>query len=206
MWKRTALTLALLVTATAAFAKLPASGAESRSFAPGGSVHFSVPVGTITIHPSAQNRIQLQYSVHPDKNGPAAPVNDLSLDFQVHDGTATIRFVDPQEHHQKEPSVDVVLELPAHTNLDLEIGVGKMTLAPGWQGNVHIKAGVGDIVVHGATRANLQSLDASAGVGGIHSTDWGEGHGFVSHSLHARGSGSGHLSAEVGVGSLRFEP
>lgn len=84
--------------------------------------------------------------------------------------------------------------------------MGKLTLLSGWRGTVHIKAGVGDIVVHGATRATLHSLDASAGVGGIHSTDWGDGHGFVGHSLHAGGAGSNHLSAEVGVGSLHFEP
>ena len=204
MWKRTGLVLALL--SAAAFAKLPASGSETRPFAPGGAILLSVPVGKITVHPTTGSRIQLQYTVHPDKNGPAASVEDMSLEFQVQDHHAAIRFVDQQEHHQKEPSIDVVLEIPAQTDLDLQIGVGKMTLISGWQGRVHMKAGVGDIVVHGATRSRLQSLDASAGVGHIHSTDWGDGHGFVSRVLHANGVGSGHLSAEVGVGSLRFEP
>ena len=204
MWKRTGLFLALL--SATALAKLPATGTETRPFASGGTLQLSVPVGKISVHPTAGNRIQLQYTVHPDKDGPAAPVGDMSLDFQVQGSHATIRFIDQQEHHQKEPSVDVVLEIPSHTNLDLQIGVGKMTLASGWQGNVHMKAGVGDIIVQGANRANLQSLDASVGVGRIHSTDWGEGHGFVGHFLHGVGSGSGHLSTEVGVGSLHFEP
>jgi hypothetical protein len=204
MWIRSLLLSALLVTVAAA--ALPATGSETRPFASGGTLQLSVPVGKMTIHPGTQNQIRLQYTVHPDKNGPAAAVNDMALKFDVRDGHASIRFMDQEKHRQKEPSVDVILEVPARTNLDLQIGVGKMTLVSGWQGNVHMKAGVGDIVVHGATRSQIQSLDASAGVGSIHSTDWGDGEGFVSHTLHARGSGSNRVSVEVGVGSLRLEP
>lgn len=140
MWQRSGILVAFLGTVAAA--RLPATGTETHSFAPGGPVTLFLPVGTVTVHPGQQNRILLRYVVHPDHDGLPAPSDSMTLDFQVQQNSAEIRFNDPEKPGKHEPTVNIVLEAPAHTHLDLRVGVGKMMLASGWRGDLQLRVGV----------------------------------------------------------------
>jgi len=205
MWKLICILGLLLGTLTAA--SLPQSGTETRAFAPGGTLKLSLPVGSVDIRPGQDTKIVLHYFVRPPHHIFSDSGSRLvDLDFQVHGSDATVQLSYPDKGGNDHPSVDVILEVPARTSLDIELGVGKMTLAAGLQGDQHLKDGVGDIIVHGADRNRVATLDASTGVGSVHGGAWGDGQGFVAHELHGQGTGTYHLHAETGVGSVRIDP
>lgn len=197
-----------LLLASFAAAVVPQTGFATKTFDPGGRLKVRLPVGTITVQSGQRNKIAVHYFVRPNKHATRVPqVTPVRLDFQVHGKNATIQFSEPDKDGKDDPSIDVVVEVPTRTNLDLGLGVGKMTLDAGWAGDLHLNAGVADIVLYGGDQNRIATLDASVGVGGIEGV-WGKGQHreFVGSVLHVRGRGTYHVKARVGVGSIHIDP
>jgi len=170
---------------------------DSREFISGGYVHVRFSVGDIHIKRGDSEKIKLQYTV---KSRRESNVKDAHVDFNVKGKDATIELHAPSSNTE----IDVELEVPANTNLDVHQKVGDMTIDR-IDGDKDLDLGVGDIRVVGAEQSAFRLVRASTGIGDVNSGGYGETRGWLGKTLKYRGDGKYELRAHVGVGDIRLE-
>jgi hypothetical protein len=170
---------------------------DAREFVSGGYVHVRLSVGDLHIKRGDSAKIKLQYTV---KSRRESNVKDSHVDFDVKGNDASIEFHAPSSNTE----VDVELEVPANTNLDVHGKVGDMTI-DNIDGDKDLDLGVGDIRVIAARQSAYKLVRASTGIGDVNSDGYGETSGWLGKTLKYRGDGKYELRAHVGVGDIRLE-
>jgi hypothetical protein len=102
-------------------------------------------------------------------------------------------------------SIRARLELPKHLAVEVDMGVGEVSVA-GVEADVEVDTGVGEVTVE-AREAHFRSVKMDTGVGEVTLEVGGrtvEGSGFVGgHLSWRRGPGQGHIEVDTGVGEIR---
>lgn len=170
---------------------------DSREFVSGGYVHVRLSVGDVHIKRGDSAKIKVQYTVksHRESN-----VKEARFDFDVKGNDANIEF----HTRSSNTEVDVEVEVPANTNLDVHAKVGDMTI-DNIDGDKDLDLGVGDIRVIAAGQSAYKLVRASTGIGDVNSDGYGETSGWLGKTLKYRGDGKYELRAHVGVGDIRLE-
>jgi hypothetical protein len=170
---------------------------DGREFVASGFVHVRLSVGDLHIRRGNTDKIGLRYTIksHHERN-----VKDAHVDFDVHGNDATIEFHAPSGANTE---FDVELEVPEKTNLDVHDKVGDVTVDD-VEGDKDLTLSVGDIRVSDG-REGYRLVNASAGIGDVHSDGYGETSGWLGKTLKYRGEGKYELRAHVGVGDIHLD-
>ena len=150
----------------------------------------------IHIRRGEPNKIRLHYTV---KSRHEHNVKDTRVDFDVRGNEANIEFHAPGNNTQ----VDVELEIPQNTNLDVHAKVGDMTVE-GVDGDKDLTLNVGDIRVN-AEHPAYRLVNASTSIGDVNSDGYGETKGWLGKTLKYHGEGKYELRAHVSVGDITLE-
>jgi DUF4097 and DUF4098 domain-containing protein YvlB len=169
---------------------------DAREFVAGGYVHVRLSVGDVHIKRGDDSKIRLEYTV---KSRRESNVKEARVDFDVRGNAATLEFHAPSSNTE----IDVELEVPANTNLDVHAKVGDITVER-IEGDKDLDLGVGDIRV-AAQQASYKLVRASTGIGDVDSDSYGESSGWLGKTLKYHGDGKYELRAHVGVGDIRLE-
>ena len=170
---------------------------EASEFSPGGVLHLRLCVGDVRIKPSQSNKISLHYTV---KSRSESHIKDAHVDFQVHGRDANIEFHAPTSGNTQ---VDVELEVPQNTNLDVHEKVGDLTVED-IEGDKDLQLGVGDIRV-AVGRSAYHLVRASTSIGDVSGIGYGETSGWLGKTLKYHGDGKYELRAHVSVGDITLE-
>jgi hypothetical protein len=169
---------------------------DSREFVSGGSVHVRSTVGNLHIKRGDSNMIRLEYRVRSRSEN---SVKETTADIDVRGKDATIEFHSPSSGNT---NIDVELEVPLNTNLDVHEKVGDITIDK-LEGDKDVELGVGDIRV-ATEHSTYKMVRANTGIGDVHSSGYGETSGWLGKSLKYRGEGKYELRAHVGVGDIHL--
>lgn len=170
---------------------------EARDFASGGSVRVRMTVGDLRIRRGDSDKIRLEYTV---KSRREKNVKEATVEINIRGKDATIEFHAPSSGNT---NFKVELEVPQNTNLDVNEKVGDVRIE-NVEGDKYLDLGVGDVrVAIGKARYSL--VNASTGVGDVHSDGYGETTGWLGKTLKYRGDGKYQLRAHVGVGDIHLE-
>lgn len=170
---------------------------DARDFVAGGLVHVRLSVGDMHIKRGDTNKISLRYTV---KSRHEQNVKEAKVDFDVRGTDATIEFHAPSGGNTE---IDVELEVPQNSNLEVHEKVGDVTVEE-VEGDKDLSLGVGDIRVTNE-RAGYRTVNASAGIGDVNGDGYGETSGWLGKSLKYHGEGKYELRAHVGVGDIHLE-
>lgn len=180
--------IAILLTLVAAPAALADNWSKTWNVSAPPRFHLVTGYGTVTIHQvegnSARAVVNTDYwHIDPSEVGITESQSGNSIDVQIHT---------PEQHsswfHWRSPRVEIEIDVPAHSNLDLETGFGDFT-ASGLQAKSRLDTGFG----HVRLTDYDGSLDAESGFGDM-TTDGR----FDSLQLK---TGFGHIDARVAQGS-----
>jgi hypothetical protein len=173
---------------------------EVRDFVAGGRIHVRLKVGDVHIHPGASNRIGVHYTV---KSGSESHVKDSRLSIDIHGNIADLDFHTTGNNTQ----VDVDLEIPQNSNLDVHEKVGDLTVDR-IVGDKDLELAVGDIRITGDD-SSYRFVDASTSIGDVNGDVNGSGSdevsGFLGKTLKHRGDGKYELRAHVSVGDITLQ-
>jgi len=170
---------------------------DSRDFVSGGYLHVRMTVGDLHIKHSDSTKIRLQYTV---KSRRERNVKEARVDFDIHGNDANIEFHSPMGGNT---DLDVELEVPGNTNLEVHQKVGDLTIDD-IVGDKDLNLGVGDLRI-ATGHAGYRMVNATTGVGDVNSDGYGETSGWIGKTLKYRGDGKYQLRAHVGVGDIKFE-
>lgn len=168
----------------------------AHEFVSGGMLHVHARVGDLRIKRGDSDAIHLTYTV---KSRLERYVKEASVDLDVRGRDATIEVHTGGENTQ----VDLELEVPSNTNLDLHEKVGDVTV-DNIEGDKEIDLAVGDIRVE-RDPARYRLVHAKAGIGDVNGNGYGETSGWLGKTLRYQGEGKYELRASVGVGDINLE-
>ncbi len=170
---------------------------DAREYTSGGFVHVRLTEGDMHIKRGDTNKISLHYTV---KSRHEKNVKEARVDFDIRGNDATIQFHAPTGGNTQ---FDVELEVPQTTNIDVHAKVGDVTLEE-VEGDKDLSLGVGDLRVSNE-RAGYRVVNASTGIGDVHSDGYGETSGWLGKTLRYHGEGKYELRAHVGVGDIHLD-
>jgi hypothetical protein len=173
------------------------SHSEVRDFVSGGMLHVRLSVGDLHITRGDSNKIRLQYTVKSRSEG---RVKEARVDIDIHGRDASIEFHTPSSGNT---NVDVELEIPQATNLDVHEKVGDLTVE-NIEGDKDLELGVGDIRI-AVGREAYHLVRASTSIGDVNGDGYGEVSGWLGKTLKYHGDGKYELHAHVGVGDINLE-
>jgi len=192
-----ALSLLLVPFASASDWNYEETHTDARDFAAGGMVHVQLNVGDLHIRRGDSSKIHLTYTV---KSRHENHLKDARVNFDVRGNDASLEFHVPTGSNTQ---IDVELEVPQNTNLDVHAKVGDVTVE-NVDGDKDLSLGVGDIRIANE-RAGYRLVNASAGIGDVNGDGYGETSGWLGKTLKYRGDGKYELRAHVGVGDINLE-
>lgn len=170
---------------------------EVRDFAAGGMVHIRLSVGDLHIKRGDSGKIRVHYTI---KSRRESRVKDSNVAIDTHGRDANIEFHAPAGGNT---SIDVELEVPPNTNLDVHEKVGDL-IVKNVEGDKDLDLGVGDIRVE-AGRSNYHLVRASSGIGDVSGEGYGESSGWLGKTLKYQGDGKYELRAHVSVGDISLD-
>jgi hypothetical protein len=150
----------------------------------------------VHIRRSGSNQIRARYTVSSRSEN---HVKDARLDIDIHGNTADLDFHAPGHNTE----IDVELEVPQNSNLDVHDRVGDLTI-DGIEGDKDLDLGVGDIRIAGNDSA-YRSVRASTSIGDVNGSMHGgrdEVSGWLGKTLKYQGEGKYDLHAHVSVGDI----
>ena len=170
---------------------------DARDFAAGGMVHVQLNVGDLRIRRGDSSKIHLSYTI---KSRRESHLKDARVDFDVRGNDASLEFHVPTGSNTQ---IDVELEVPQNTNLDVHAKVGDLTVE-NVEGDKDLSLGVGDIRIANE-HSGYRLVNASTGIGDVNGDGYGETSGWLGKTLKYRGDGKYELRAHVGVGDIHLE-
>lgn len=170
---------------------------EVRDFVAGGLIRVHLRVGDVHIRPASSNQIRVHYTV---KSRHESNVKDARLDIDIHGNNADLDFHAPGNNTQ----VDVELEIPKNSNLDVHEKVGELRVDD-IEGDKELELGVGDMQITG-NDSEYRFVNASTSIGDVSGSLDGsprdDASGFLGKTLKYHGNGKYELRAHVSVGDI----
>lgn len=204
----------LLLAFPALLAAASASAATRRTLAESipadaiRQVSLEAAVGDVVVRPSADRQIHVRVDLKArdgfwgEGKEDRRQVEEATLSATVV-GDRLRLSVDAPRRDDRRFSEDWTVEIPAATDLDLETGVGDVSIE-GLAGALDLELGVGDITVNGRD-ADFGEIDLSCGVGETTLRQPGGRRirdGVLGNEVESSGSGRAPLRVEVGVGDV----
>jgi len=197
----------LLLVLAAPFAAAHERYAETHSevhpLASGGTLRLDVAVGDLHIvkGSDAQN-LHMQYTIRASQE---SGLRDTKVSFRAESDGASIEVHTP---FRGNTSVDIELEIPDPTALDVHLKVGDLRIE-GIHGNKYLEVKVGDIEVSGSG-ADYRMVRAHASIGDVTVHPSSEEQtvanyresGWLGRRLSYNGNGKYDLRAQVSVGDI----
>ena len=171
---------------------------DTRDFVTAGSVHVHMTVGRVRIRRGDSDKINLEYTV---KSRHEKNVKEARVDFEVHGKDATLDF---HSSSGGNTNIEVTIEVPQNTNLDVREKVGDLIVEHSIEGDKYLDLGVGDIRVADSP-TGYRSINASSGIGDVNGAGYGQVSGWLGKSLRYHGEGKYELRAHVGVGDIHLD-
>jgi len=190
--------LLLAPFASASDWKYEETSSDVRDFVSDGVLHVRLSVGDIRITSGDSNKIRLRYTVK--RHHRSSSVKDVGVDFVIRGNDASIEFHAPSWNNTE---VDVELEIPQNTSLDVHQKVGDLTIED-IAGDKDLTLSVGDIRV-ARSRTDYRRVDASTSIGDVNGNGYGETSGWLGKTLKYHGDGKYELRAHVSVGDITLE-
>ncbi|MGA7906736.1 MAG: hypothetical protein WCA16_04945 [Candidatus Sulfotelmatobacter sp.] len=190
------LLLVPLAVASDSDSKYQDTHTDARDFVAGGMVHLRLRVGDLQIRRGDSNRIRLRYTV---KSRHERNIKETQVDFEVRGNDASIEFRAPGSNTQ----VDVELEVPPTTNLDVHQKVGDLSVED-IEGDKDLDLSVGDIHVANG-HSGYRLVHASTSIGDVNCAGYGESSGWLGKTLKYQGDGKFELRAHVSVGDITLQ-
>ena len=170
---------------------------DARDFVAGGMVHLRLSVGDVQIKRSDSNQIRLRYTV---KSRRESRVKNAYVDFEIRGRDANIEF---HTSTGSNTQIDVELEVPQNTNLNVHEKVGDLTVDD-IEGDKDLELGVGDIRIE-TGRSSYHLVQASTSIGDVNGDGYGETSGWLGKTLKYHGEGKYELRAHVSVGGINLD-
>ena len=160
-------------------------------------------IGEIKIESGTQNAIEMtatKKTKHPED------LSQLRIEIRETPAGVEIRSIHP-EHQSSKWAVEYVLKIPAGTGVQIDQGVGEISVANHQGGASTVKLGVGDLKLE---NIQLTSLSADVGVGdiilkNIDSSAIEANVGTGDLNLRLRPDASFTVDAEVGMGDVTIK-
>ncbi|MGC1783999.1 MAG: hypothetical protein WA708_15870 [Acidobacteriaceae bacterium] len=172
---------------------------RTQAFASGQSVRFEANVGDIHIVPNSDDR-QLRLVIVPKHGISLQTMQSWVRQFQVNGNVAEIRLHLPIHGNEVR---DVTLYVPSVTALDLDIGVGDVSVN-GVGGDKDVTMHVGDLKIGGLNRADYGIVKLDTGIGDVEDSLFpAQQSGWLGKSGKFVGSGKYHIRVHVGIGDIR---
>jgi hypothetical protein len=172
-----------------------ASDSLERPFTSGGRVRMDLSAGEYRIQGSADNRIQLEWSVRdPDQ------LWRVKTRADVRGSQATIETDTPNIHNG---GIRVVIRVPVRTDLEIDLTAGELTIE-GIDGNKDVKLYAGEVDVDVRRAADYRKVDASVWAGEIDAPAFGASKGGLFRSVDWSGTGTYRLRVSLWAGEVRL--
>jgi hypothetical protein len=163
-------------------------------------------VGDVEIMGDSGDKISAQVELKSKSSGwwsrHGTDISEVKIEGEVSGDTLKLRIY-PRNRHHNSLSEDWTIHLPARLLLDIDLGVGEITITDCIR-DINIDLGVGSVNIEGDD-GEFGDISAECGVGDASvRTPKGrnEGHGFISHSVHQTGPGNAEIRVDVGVGDV----
>lgn len=171
-----------------------------KSMPANGTLVMEVNVGGVKIVRSEQEKtIRLEIDPHAFYDDSA--VKSWVRRFEVAGDRASIELKLPK-HNESHTSPEVIVYLPAHTDLKMELGVGDLDVN-GIEGNKDLHVGIGDLNVGIADGAQYNSIQTGTKIGDANDNVFRQhSSGFFPKTSHASTQGRFKLTATVGIGDV----
>jgi hypothetical protein len=170
---------------------------DSRDFVTGGSIHVRMSVGDLHIKRGDSNQTRFEYTVKTQRESKVKQAT-VALDGPGKD--ADIEFHAPSGGNT---NLDVELEVPENSNLDVHEKVGDLTVE-NIEGDKDLSLGVGDIRI-ATGHSGYRFVHASAGIGDVSGNGYGETSGWLGKTLRYHGDGKYEHRAHVSIGDSHLE-
>ena len=169
---------------------------DVRDFVAGGMLHVRLSVGDMQIRRGDSNQIRLRYTI---KSRREKNIKETHVDFEVRGNDASIEFHAPGSGTE----IDLELEVPQKTNLDVHEKVGDLTVKD-VEGDKDLDLGVGDMRVANG-QSGYRLVHATTSIGDVNGAGYGETSGWLGKTLKYHGEGKYELRAHVSVGDITLE-
>ena len=176
------------------------------------SVHLKFPVGELRVEASTGSQVELELTARCkgwNRNGCEEDARRVHIETDHSGGRLDFTVDGYPKFHSNDFNLRGVLRVPAHMDVDLDMGVGDLKVAD-IEGDLHVELGVGDADIR-ASSAAVRSVDAQAGVGDavvIAGGSRARRHGFVGATAswdEGRGRSSVRLHVGVGDATVRVD-
>lgn len=207
------LALCTLLAATLAQAAPPEIGPGPQSLEfPAAGIHalrVDLHCGDIKIERAGGDVVQAELRVRCERNRESCfeKLADVKLEGREQSGRLVLEVEGvPRWHSSKGLEVDLTLRVPAHLELDIDLGAGTVHVEDATR-NVRIDLGAGQVDVRMPEDA-VHSVDARAGVGearlhGPNGDEIAERRHLVGGVVHWQdGKGEARVDVEVGAGEV----
>lgn len=174
---------------------------QSKAFAPGQSVRLEVNVGDVQIFPNSDDH-QLRLTIRSRHGVDMAEMQSWIRQFDVTGNRAEIRLHMPKTGNR---SGTVTLYVPSSTNLNIDLGVGDMTIGH-VVGDKRIDMNVGDLKLGALTPGDYGAVNLSTRIGDLDDSAFSvHESGWLGKSEDFLGKGKYRLDAHVGIGDIRLQ-
>lgn len=205
MFRKALLLILLAVPFAAARQAYEAAHSEVHPLLLGGTLRIQLTVGDLHIFKGSDpQNMHGRYTVHTNRG---SDLRDTRVNFQAQRDGATLEFHAPIRGNT---SIDVELEVPDPTALDVHLKVGDLRIE-GIHGNKYLVVKVGDIDVSGAD-PDYRFVQAHAGIGDVnlHPDGWQSTlinyreSGWLGRKLSYNSNGKYDLREQVSVGDIEI--
>lgn len=196
----------LLALSAAAAAQTTHTYVQDHHLAAGGTVVLTLNVGDVKILPATSpDRIRLE--IHTNR-----PVDQETMagwvrrfDLAADRVTIDIQIPKWEDNCADDCGGDVTLYVPEHADLQVDLGVGDMTIR-GVRGNKELHTGVGDLRIAVADPAEYGHVETHTRIGDLDDflNQSGGQSGFVGKTEDFTLGGRYHLKASTGIGDLHI--
>jgi hypothetical protein len=164
----------------------------SRPFAPGGQVRLNLSAGEYTIRSGSDDQILVKWTAET-----AERLAKARVDLKADGGVATVATKGTRH------GVRVVIELPARTDLGVELSAGDLRIE-GIEGNKNVGSWAGDIDIDVGNPQDYASVSASVRAGDLTAPAFDVSKGGLFRSFSWTGPGRYTLRVRLTAGDLRL--
>ena len=172
----------------------------SKGLPENGTLVMEMNVGEVrVIRSDAQKTIRL--TIEPHGSYDDATVQSWVRRFDVAGDRASIDLKLPK-HNDNHQSPRVTIDIPAQTDLKLELGVGELSVK-GIEGNKELHVGIGELTVGVTDGAKYNEISTGTKIGDAQDAVFHQrSDGFFPKTRHTSSQGSYKLHATVGIGDV----
>lgn len=202
MKTKIALAIAATLIAQSSFAKDKVTLQESIKLTPESSVHFEVPVGSLTMETYDGDTLELEIEVKEADSDwfNSADLDEVELMIDQRE-TSVLLEIDMEDIVQKWS-----VRIPKNVHVNIDLGVGEVEI-DGFERSASIDVGVGEVDID-LDSDNYREIELETGVGdvdlrGFKNID--RERNLVNESIRWRGEGEYDIEIEVGVGEINVQ-